>query len=133
MWGWGAFRQDIPICPSIDLELEPVDQNFTDGVRRYYGQSRFEPATGVTVGVIDTGVGPHDDLNIIGGLNVVSGEPGQNYEDLHRARHLRRRAYRLSWYPLSQVAWDCSRGPDSIIQDFREGVNASNCATLLMR
>jgi hypothetical protein len=81
VWGWGAFRKNIPLKSSFDLELEPVSVDFTDCVRRYYGESRFDPRTGVTVGVLDTGVGPHKDLNIVGGLNTVTGEPDDVYQD----------------------------------------------------
>jgi subtilisin family serine protease len=50
-------------------------------VRFYYGNSRFDPATGVTVGVIDTGVGPHHDLNVVSGRNTVTGEPAAAWQD----------------------------------------------------
>jgi subtilisin len=36
---------------------------------------------GVTVGVIDTGVGPHDDLNIRGGLNATGGQDKGYWDD----------------------------------------------------
>jgi subtilisin len=50
-------------------------------VRQYYNQSRFDPATGVTVGVIDSGVGPHVDLNIIGGFNMTRSGGRDDYGD----------------------------------------------------
>ncbi len=81
LWRWGAFRRNIPISPSIDLDLEPLNLYFRDGVRQYYRQSRFDPSIGVTVGVIDTGVGPHLDLHLIGGRNVVLGQSSGNYYD----------------------------------------------------
>jgi len=81
LWEWGAYRKDIPVHSPIPLELEPVSEDFTDCVRTYYPQSRFDPATGVTVGIIDTGVGPHDDLNVIGGRNTT-GEPEDDYQDV---------------------------------------------------
>jgi subtilisin family serine protease len=83
LWTWGAFRKDYPVNPINELELEPLSTNFTDCVRKYYPQSRFKPETGVSVGVIDTGVGPHDDLNVIGGRNVAEGElDHDNYQDV---------------------------------------------------
>lgn len=81
-WTWGGYREDVPANSSIDLELEPLSDKFTDCVRKYYPQSRFNPAIGVTVGVIDTGVGPNDDLNVIGGRNAVVGEPKHDYKDV---------------------------------------------------
>jgi subtilisin len=82
VWEWGAFQKDIPLKSSMVLKLEPVSADFTDCVRHYYGygQSRFNPATGVTVGVIDSGVGPHDDINVIGGCNTT-GDPDEDYQD----------------------------------------------------
>lgn len=80
VWGWGAFIRNISVKKSFDLKLEPVSDNFTDCVRRYYGQSRFNLATGVTVGVIDSGVGPHDDINVIGGCNTTE-DPDEDYQD----------------------------------------------------
>ena len=82
MWGWGAFRKNEPVQSLIDLRLEPLNAEFKDCVRRYYDQTRFDPSTGVTVGVIDTGVGPHRDLNIVGGRNTVTGEPDDDYVDV---------------------------------------------------
>ncbi len=82
VWGWGAFLKNIRVETSFDLKLEPVSADFTDCVRRYYGygQPRFNPATGVTVGVIDSGVGPHDDINVIGGCNTTE-DPDDDYQD----------------------------------------------------
>ncbi|GMV06523.1 MAG: hypothetical protein AMXMBFR53_27990 [Gemmatimonadota bacterium] len=77
---WGAFRTLLPLA-SLVLDVTPVDLSWTDGVRHYYGGSRFDPATGVTVGVIDTGVGPHAQLNVVGGRNTVTGEPATDWRD----------------------------------------------------
>jgi subtilisin len=81
MWAWGAFYRDVTANPIIDLGLETLSENFKDCVRTYYTPKRFDITTGVTVGVIDTGVGPHDDLNVIGGYNSVEGEPHNDYLD----------------------------------------------------
>ncbi len=82
VWKWGAFRKDVPVSSSIRLELPALSDDFTDCVRSYYGRSRFNPATGVTVGVIDTGVGFHNDLNVISRRNPV-GELDDDYADPH--------------------------------------------------
>ena len=78
---WGAFRQNIPAESIILLELTPVSVEFKDCIRRCYGKPRFRSTTGVLVGVIDSGVGPHDDLNLDGGCNTVSGEAEEDYQD----------------------------------------------------
>ena len=80
---WGAFRSNVslPSGSSFRVEIEPVSLSFKDAIRRYYGNSRFDPTTGVTVGVIDLGVGPHMDLNIIGRKNTVTGEAANDADD----------------------------------------------------
>jgi subtilisin len=79
---WGAFLEDIPTVDPIKLGLAPLDLRFTDAVRHYYANSRFDSTRGVKVGVIDSGVGPHRDLNVGGGRNCVTGEPDDDYTDL---------------------------------------------------
>lgn len=80
---WGAFRRDLAVAAGdiVDIPVEPIDLNYRDSVRTLYGSSRFDPGAGVTVGVIDTGVGPHPDLNIVSGCNTVTGEPAGLFQD----------------------------------------------------
>lgn len=78
---WSAFREQLSVQPTIDIDLAPVEFNFQDAVRFYYDGSHFDPTVGVRVGVIDSGVGPHRDLNLGGGRNTVTGEPGSAFED----------------------------------------------------
>ncbi len=78
---WGAFQEALSIQSSIAISLEPVDLNFQDSVRRYYGNSRFDSNSQVLVGAIDTGVGPHPHLNIVGGRNCVTGEQPADFSD----------------------------------------------------
>jgi subtilisin len=77
---WGGFQQNIPVA-SKSFKLEPVDLGYVDAVRHYYGGSRFNGDTGVTVGVIDTGSGPHSDLNLVGGRCTITGEIGNDWRD----------------------------------------------------
>lgn len=78
---WGAFRSSLTIRSPISIALEPVDLSYVDGVRHYYPRTKFDPQTGVTVGVVDTGVGPHGNLNLVGGANTVAGEVATDFED----------------------------------------------------
>ena len=80
---WGAYRASVAVPGPIAVSLTPVDLTFIDAVRFYYGNSRFNPGTGVVVGVLDTGVGPHLDLNVAGGRNTVTGEPATDFQDGH--------------------------------------------------
>jgi subtilisin len=75
---WGAWRKNISARGGIDIALTPVALDFTDELRYYYGNSPEGAGTGVTVGVVDTGVGPHPDLVVAGGLNCVTGENDPN-------------------------------------------------------
>jgi subtilisin family serine protease len=80
---WGAFRSNISLSNGVNVrvEIEPVNLVFTDSVRRYYGKSNFDHTTGVTVGIIDSGVGPHLDLNIVDKKNTVTGEAANDADD----------------------------------------------------
>jgi subtilisin family serine protease len=82
---WGAFRAGIQIAPGtlLRIDIEPVVLTYKDAVRHYYGSTNFDASAGVTIGVVDTGVGPHYDLNLVGGRNTVTGEPSNQYEDWH--------------------------------------------------
>ena len=79
---WGAFRQDLPVSNPIAIGLTPIDLDYVDSVRHYYSGSSFDPDAGIVVGVIDTGVGPHRDLNVIGGVNTVTGEARTDFADV---------------------------------------------------
>lgn len=78
---WAGYRLSASANSQINVPLTPVDLGVDDCVRRFYPSSRFQPGTGVTVGVIDTGVGPHTDLNIVGGRNTVTGESSADHHD----------------------------------------------------
>ncbi len=78
---WGAYREALSTTSDHKIDMQPVDLSFNDSVRRYYGSTGFNSATGVKVGVIDSGVGPHGHLNILGGANTVTGERNGDWHD----------------------------------------------------
>lgn len=80
---WGAYRKGMTVAGggTIDIDIEPIDLTYTDAVRYYFGSSKFDPSTGVTVGVIDSGIGNHLDLNVLGSINTVTGEPITQTDD----------------------------------------------------
>jgi hypothetical protein len=80
---WGAFRRDMQINHGdvVPIEIEPVVLPYRDIIAKYYGKSDFRPEVGVTVGVVDTGVGPHSHLNVVGATNTVTGESSHRVED----------------------------------------------------
>jgi len=80
---WSAFRSGLPVA-NAQIGLTPVDLAYVDSVRHYYGQSRFDLAAQVRVGVLDTGCGPHPDLNLQPGHATVTGEPDDAADvDIH--------------------------------------------------
>lgn len=50
-------------------------------MRHFYGNSPDTAGANIKVGVIDTGIAPHPDLVIDGGLNTVTGEAPNNFGD----------------------------------------------------
>ena len=79
---WGSYRVNVSArSPRIEVRLEPVDLTYTDAVRHYYRATQFDPRAGVKVAVIDTGVGPHRDLNVVEAANTVTGEPDTLCDD----------------------------------------------------
>ena len=78
---WGGFRSAIPATGVISINDLPIDLGYVDAVRDYYPASNFAPGVGVRVGIIDSGVGPHGDLNLVGGSNTVTGEPALDFHD----------------------------------------------------
>jgi subtilisin len=63
------------------VALPPIDPAFRDARAACYPQRTAADGQGVTVGVIDTGVGPHAALAIDGGVNTVYGEDPHDFSD----------------------------------------------------
>jgi subtilisin len=84
---WGAYRADLSISSGahVVIAIDPLSPPYSDAIANYYSASNFDASVGVTVGVVDSGVGPHADLNIVGGENTVvgAGELPSQYEDWH--------------------------------------------------
>ncbi|MBI5318947.1 S8 family serine peptidase [Bradyrhizobium sp.] len=78
---WSGYLRNVPASGVLKIKVPPFAMPYTDCVRHYFGATNFVAATGVVVGVIDTGCGPHADLNIIGGRNTVTGEPAGAISD----------------------------------------------------
>ena len=78
---WGAFKKNVRTASGIKVVVTPLDLGFTDALRHYYGTAADTAGQGVTVGVVDTGVGPHQDLVVAGGENTVLGEAANDFGD----------------------------------------------------
>lgn len=80
---WGGFRKNVMVRKGTDIvvRLSRLDPAEPDCLRHFYGSADLAVGAGVTVGVIDTGVGPHPDLVVAGGANTVLDEDPSDIAD----------------------------------------------------
>jgi subtilisin len=78
---WGILRKDVSATGPLVYPLDPLDLGSPDCLRHFFGNAPDEAGRGVTVGVVDTGVGPHPDLVVDGGRNTVVGEAPHDIAD----------------------------------------------------
>jgi subtilisin len=79
-----ALRADPAVAfVSADREVHAIAQTLPTGVDRIDGDvssqlsgNSLGSVSGLAVAVIDTGSGPHPDLNVVGGVNCSTGKPG---------------------------------------------------------
>jgi subtilisin len=71
---WPFLKKNITVATGAQVKVEPIAFPFVDCVRFFYDTPALTVGAGVTVGVIDSGAGPHPDLVVAGGLNTVTGE-----------------------------------------------------------
>jgi subtilisin family serine protease len=78
---WGTLRMSLRLTAGTEIPLTPVDLAYEDSLRHFRGPSEETDGSGLRIGVIDTGVGPHPDLVVEGGRNTVPGEEAGDFED----------------------------------------------------
>lgn len=79
---WNALRLSVPVgAAPLHLQVSPIDLAQPHALRHYFGEPPLETGAGVNVAVIDSGVGPHPDLVVAGGLNTVGGEDPAAFHD----------------------------------------------------
>jgi len=79
---WGYFKKSVKLTSQIKVKLTPIALNYTDGLRYFYDTPNWPAITQkIRVGIIDTGVGPHADLKVAGGKNLIKGEDETDYSD----------------------------------------------------
>jgi subtilisin len=77
---WGTLKTAVGIAPMLEVELEPLDLGSPGALGHFYPDSLTGAGTGVTIGVIDTGIDlGHRDLVVTGGENTVPGENPADY------------------------------------------------------
>lgn len=78
---WGLLQENITLAEGATFNLKPIKLNYQDSLRSFYPDTADTDGQGATVGVLDTGAGPHPDLTIAGGANTVTGEDPEDFED----------------------------------------------------
>src|SRR5262249_3073890 len=78
---WGAHRSGQTVTSGFSVALTPLDPAYPDALRQVYGAANPGDGSGVRVAIVDCGVGPHPDLNVAGGLNVVEDEDPNDIAD----------------------------------------------------
>ena len=78
---WPLLKRNLPVTPAMTTGLRPLDLSYTDGLRHFFGNAKHADGAGVKVAVVDTGVGPHNDLVVDGGENTVVGENPNDFAD----------------------------------------------------
>lgn len=77
---WPVLLHKWPLQRGV-IELPVIDLGFADSRAKAYPKRKAQDGTGVTVGVIDTGIGPHAGLRVVGGMNTVTGEDPNDWSD----------------------------------------------------
>jgi subtilisin len=70
---WGHYRRDFELADGLTIKLPPIDLTWIDSLRHFYPIGNMDVGAGVTVGIIDGGVGPHPHLVCDGDLDNGSG------------------------------------------------------------
>ena len=78
---WSSLTLAVPTGGAITVQLRRIDLAQMHPLRHYFGEPALTSGAGVTVGVLDTGCGPHPDLVVSGGFNAVSGENPAQFGD----------------------------------------------------
>jgi subtilisin len=78
---WSQLRKSVSTAGQIVAALDPIDLSKKDVLRTIYGETALTLGSGVKVGVIDTGSGPHPQLVIAGGFNAVTGQNPGDFGD----------------------------------------------------
>lgn len=77
---WPVLLHRWPVSEGT-IALPPIALDFIDSRAKAYPKRTAGDGRGVTVGVIDTGIGPHEGLTVAGGMNAVTGEDPDDWSD----------------------------------------------------
>jgi subtilisin family serine protease len=78
---WSLVVSRLAWPPKAAVVVESIKLSTKDALQHFAQRLPGREGQGVTVGIIDTGSGPHRDLPIAGGANTVTGESAGDFED----------------------------------------------------
>lgn len=78
---WGKYASQVRLRDGDEIQLAEITQPLSDCVRRHCAPFSATDGEGVKVAVIDSGIGPHEDLTVSDGTNAVMGEPRNAIDD----------------------------------------------------
>jgi subtilisin family serine protease len=78
---WPLLKKNLAVRDEESVGLAPLSLAYVDCLRFFYGSSSPRAGKGLKVGVVDTGIAEHPDLDIDGGENTVVGEDKAQYGD----------------------------------------------------
>ena len=79
--GWPVYRDDVAIeAKGLEVDVPALDRSYEDTRNLVYGLPGAGGG-GVFVAVVDSGVGPHRDLAVVGGRNTTELEPHGAIDD----------------------------------------------------
>jgi subtilisin len=80
---YGLLKKNVALASGAVYKLKPIVFPVSDALDHFFGTGAASDGQGVRVGVIDTGCGPHPDLDaaIKGGENTVTGEHPSDFGD----------------------------------------------------
>ncbi|PYU73899.1 MAG: peptidase S8/S53 subtilisin kexin sedolisin, partial [Acidobacteria bacterium] len=78
---WNGLQQNVTLKTGAKFQLLKIDLGYTDELKFIYPNVALTDGTGLTVGVVDTGIANHPDLTIVGGQNTVVGENPSDFGD----------------------------------------------------
>ncbi|WP_316734423.1 S8 family serine peptidase [Pedobacter aquatilis] len=80
---WGIYKKNLEYSVPLHFKLDTIDLAADDSLRHFYPTRTYPPIENkIRIGVIDTGIGPHVNLPVGGGKNLVTDEEETDFSDL---------------------------------------------------
>lgn len=78
---WPALKKNVTVSSGTRVTVTPLSLDYVDCLRWVYGSLSPKAGRGLKVGVVDTGIAEHPDLDVDGGQNTVVGEEAGDFGD----------------------------------------------------